>query len=745
MTLRSKTTLIVSSCFLALIALLLAAAMISVLGRFRKLEEAEALRNAYRSGDALKVMADNLAASTGDWAHWDDTAAFVQGRMPQYVEANLADDTYRTLMLDDIAFTGPGGRTVYERWFDHETGTAIVRPPSLAVALAPGSPLTTYADIQGHREGLLVLPGVVLLVAAQPVTGSVAVPPAVGAVVFGRILDQSEMTALSDVTQQDTRLTVIDDPSLELEERMALARPGAEPAPFVIVRGRDRITSLLRLKDVMGEPRVALIVNAPRPVFREGLRSIYFLAGSLIICCLMTAGLLFVLLSRMVLSPLSHLTHDVRRIGMTGETARVAVPGHGELAQLAGTINGMLDALDRSEVEKGKLTAHLIQAQKSEAVGVLAGGIAHDFNNILQVISSFTELLLRRSAGNDPAVSSLNTIEKAIARGSQLTRQMLMLSKGVESRLEDVDMNAEIVEVCEMLERTIPKMIRIEHHLCGNLKAVRGDASQLNQILMNLAVNARDAMPGGGRMVFESENVRIDKEFRTRHHPQLNSGEHVMLSISDTGTGMDSETMKRMYDAFFTTKEIGKGTGLGLAIVYAVVNSHRGYISCHSELGKGTIFRVYLPVGSSEDNPAGKPLSAVHDVRRGSESILVIDDEPDIRQAAQDMLQRYGYGVTVAENGERALELYTRARADLVILDLNMPGMGGHVCLEQLRRLDPGAKVLIASGRSAQLVPAETIQLGISAIINKPFLWEDMLHKIRAVLDGDVGKNIGRW
>jgi sensor domain CHASE-containing protein len=281
MTLRTKTTLIVSSCFLALIALLLAAAVIVMLGRFRRLEEAEALRNARRAGDAVKLMADNLAASAGDWAHWDETAAFVQGRKPEYVAANLTDDTYRTLKLDVIALIGSGGRVVYERWFDRTAGTTTEPPTGFSKALASGSPLVTYADIKSHHEGLLVLPGVVLLVASQPVTGSVPVPPAVGAAVFGRILNHAEMTALSDITQQDTHLAVLDDPSLSPDERMALTRPGAEPAPFALVQSKDRITSLLRLKDVMGDARVALIVNAPRPVFREGVRSIYFLAGSL--------------------------------------------------------------------------------------------------------------------------------------------------------------------------------------------------------------------------------------------------------------------------------------------------------------------------------------------------------------------------------------------------------------------------------------------------------------------------------
>lgn len=744
MTLRTKTTLIVSSCFLALIALLLAAAMIVMLGRFRKLEQEEAIRNALRARDALKVQVDNLAATTADWAHWDDAAAFIQGRMPRFVAANLMDNTYLTLRLDVIAYIGPEGRVVYQRWFDRTAGATVGPLQGFAKAIAPGSPLVTHPDIGSHREGLLVLPGALLLVASQPVTGSVPVPPAVGTAVFGRILNKAEMELLSGAVLLETRLEALDDPSRKADERIALARSDDDPAAFILTRGQDRITSLLPLQDITGEARIVLIVNGPRPVFREGVRSIQYLAGSLIACCLMTAALLFMFLSRKVLSPLSQLAENVRRIGATGELTRVAVCGHDELAQLAESINGMLDALSHSEMERGKLTAHLIQAQKSEAVGVLAGGIAHDFNNILQVISSFTELLLHKTAESDPAIRPLRTIEKAIARGTQLTQQMLLFSRKVESRLVDVDMNAGIVEVCEMLERTIPKMIRIERHLSKDLKAVRGDASQLQQILMNLAVNARDAMPDGGRMVFESEIVWVDEGFRFKH-PQASLGEYAMISVSDTGIGMGQETMKRMYDAFFTTKEIGKGTGLGLAIVYAVVDSHRGHISCYSEPGKGTTFRVYLPVHTSENNCAEKLPNADAGIRGGSESILIVDDEPDILKAAREILEQYGYSVTVAESGERALELYAHARADLVILDLNMPGIGGHRCLEQLRRLDPGANVFIASGYSAQLVPAETIQLGIHAVVNKPFLWDDMLQKIRKVLDGDAGNKIGRW
>jgi signal transduction histidine kinase/CheY-like chemotaxis protein len=744
MTLRAKTTLIVSSCFLALVTLLLTAAVVVVLGRFRVLEDEEARRNAQRALDALGSEATNLAATAADWTHWDDAKEFVLGRRPEFVADNLTDDTYLTLRLDVIAYTGSTGQVAYERWFDRAGRTTSQPPAGFAKLIASGSPLVTFPGIGDHKEGLLVLPGGMLMVASSPITDSLGAPPAVGAAVFGRFLDKAEMAFISGLVQQDIELLALDDPSLEPDERMALAQTGDEPAVFVLVHGKDRITSLVRLKDITGGGRAALIIDAPRPVFREGVRSIQYLAGALIVSCLIIALLLFVLFSRKVIAPLHHLAGDVRRIGATGGTERVAIQGRDELGQLADSINGMLDALSLSETERGKLSAHLIQAQKSEAVGVLASGIAHDFNNILQVISSYTQLLIDTTAEGDPSIRSLRTIEKAAARGAHLTRQMLLFGRRVESKIESVDMNAEILEVCELLERMIPKMIRIEHHLSKDLKIVRGDASQLRQVLMNLSMNARDAMPDGGRVVFESENVLVDEGFRHKH-PHISLGEYAMISISDTGIGMDDETMKRMYDAFFTTKEIGKGTGLGLAIVYTVVNSHQGFVSCYSELRKGTTFRVYLPVHGMEANRAEKPANAEAAIRGGSESILVVDDEYDIRQSAKDMLETYGYKVTVAESGERALELYAQARADLVILDLNMPGIGGHRCLEQLRRLDPEAKIFIASGYSAQLAPAEIAQLGVPAIVNKPFLWRDMLQKIREALDREQPTKIGRW
>jgi sensor domain CHASE-containing protein len=274
MTLRTKTTLIVSSSFLALIALLLVAALIVVLGRFRRLEKDEAQRDAQRAYEALNVQITNLTTTTADWSHWDETAEFVQGRMPQFVEANLMDETYLTLRLDVIAFIGPDGRVVYQRWFDRSALATAEPLPGFAAVIPPGAPLVSHSDVKSHREGLLVLPDAMLLVASQPVTDSLYDSPAVGTMVFGRIIDKAEMELISDIVHLDTHLAALDDPSLEPDERKALARSGAESTAFVITRGQDRITSLLRLNDVTGDAAAALIVNASRPIFAEGVLSI---------------------------------------------------------------------------------------------------------------------------------------------------------------------------------------------------------------------------------------------------------------------------------------------------------------------------------------------------------------------------------------------------------------------------------------------------------------------------------------
>jgi two-component system cell cycle sensor histidine kinase/response regulator CckA len=385
------------------------------------------------------------------------------------------------------------------------------------------------------------------------------------------------------------------------------------------------------------------------------------------------------------------------------------------------------------------LEAQIRQAQKMEAIGTLAGGVAHDFNNLLQVISGYAQLLLWGRSELDPGHNELVEIQKAVQRAAQLVRQLLTFSRKVEGSRRSLDLNQEILEAEKMLQRALPKMITIDLHLGSPLKAINADPVQMEQILLNLGSNAADAMPNGGRLVLETRNVRLDEEF-CRHHPGAEAGNYVLMSVADTGQGMDRETVQHIFEPFFTTKEIGKGTGLGLASVYGIVKSHGGYILCESEPGQGTIFKIYLPSAQEREAPIEKGVEEAPS-KGGGETLLVVDDEAAVRELAVQILQRHGYQVLTADRGEAALEIFQSRPGgiDLVILDLGMPGMGGFNCLRGLLKIDPSVRILIASGYSVDASVQECLESGAVGFIGKPYRLKDLLAKTRTVLDGAAG------
>ncbi|MBU1568283.1 MAG: response regulator [Proteobacteria bacterium] len=406
----------------------------------------------------------------------------------------------------------------------------------------------------------------------------------------------------------------------------------------------------------------------------------------------------------------------------------------GELVELKGYL---IDETERrqAEKEKVKLQQQLQHAQKMEAIGTLAGGVAHDFNNLLQGIQGDTELLLLARHKGEHGVRELQEILRAAQRGGDLTRQLLTFSRKVESNLVPVDINQVASDMRGLLERTIPKMVKVELNLQGNLGFVLADTSQLEQVLMNLAVNARDAMVQGGILTIGTENIVFDKKYHLAL-PEITPGPYVLLTVSDTGHGMDRETRDRIFDPFFTTKAMGKGTGLGLAIVYGIVKSHKGHVICYSEPGKGTTFKVYLP--TIEHVQTATRQEDEEEMPRGNETILLVDDEGFILEIGNLVLTEFGYTVLTAMDGESALELYTqeKERIDLVILDIIMPGMGGEKCLQHLLTIDPQVKVIIASGYSANGSTADGAKKGTRGYISKPYEVGQMLRIVRRVIDG---------
>ncbi len=391
-------------------------------------------------------------------------------------------------------------------------------------------------------------------------------------------------------------------------------------------------------------------------------------------------------------------------------------------------------AVKRDITEQLALSRQLLQAQKMEAIGTLAGGIAHDFNNLLQVMLGYSELLLADKRKDDSEYGDLSKILQSARSGAELVQRLLTFSRKVEPKPIPLNLNRQIRQVKKLLGRTIPKMIDIQMDLSDDLTEISVDPTQMEQVLMNLAVNARDAMPDGGKLTFGTKNVTLDEEY-CGIHSEAKPGKYVLLTVSDTGHGMYKETIDHIFEPFYTTKELGRGTGLGLAMVYGIVKQHGGYITCYSEVEHGTTFNVYFPALESEVEPDIENTSVMPAF--GTETILLVDDEELVRDLGARILGKAGYQVLTATNGKEALDLFEKERGQLslVILDLIMPVMGGKECLKELLKIDPQAKVLIASGFSADASTKESVGMGVRGFVSKPFRMKELLRQVRKVLD----------
>jgi two-component system cell cycle sensor histidine kinase/response regulator CckA len=387
--------------------------------------------------------------------------------------------------------------------------------------------------------------------------------------------------------------------------------------------------------------------------------------------------------------------------------------------------------------EERSLEEQFRQAQKMEAVGQLAGGVAHDFNNLLTVISSYSEMLLDARPANDSDRADLEEIKHAASRAAGLTRQLLAFSRKQVMQPRVLDLNSEVIGGLEkMLRRLIGEDIELMTTLDKDLDLVRADPGQLEQVIVNLAVNARDAMPNGGRLVIETANAELGNEDAGRHFG-AKPGHYVMLAVSDTGTGMSRETMSRMFEPFFTTKEQGKGTGLGLATVHGIVKQSGGDIWVYSEPGEGTTFKVYLP-RVDETVAEAMVVSPKRYEHGGGETILLVEDEDALRSLARKILVSRGYTVLEARHGQEALSLCEgpEPAIDIVLTDAVMPGMSGRALAERLAALRPSARVLLMSGYTDDDMLRRGILDPRMAFLQKPFTPTALAQKVRETLDG---------
>jgi len=402
------------------------------------------------------------------------------------------------------------------------------------------------------------------------------------------------------------------------------------------------------------------------------------------------------------------------------------------LIEQDGSVSGVIEYV-RDISERKLLEERFIQAQKMESIGLLAGGIAHDFNNILGGILGYASWLKTNIEHDHPFFRPIDTIEKSASRAAELTAQLLAFARGGKYDIRPSSLNSVISESLKILAGTLDKSIAIETHLDSSLPTVEIDIGQIQQVLMNLCVNARDAMPGGGRLSIQS-SVAWLSENDARNQPDAKPGWFAVLSVSDTGVGMDDGVKQRIFEPFFTTKEKGKGTGLGLSMVYGVVKNHGGFVNVYSEAGEGSTFKVYLPLSGKPEIMENAPDA---ELAGGHETVLVIDDEEAIREVASDILGSYGYRVRLAVDGEEGVSIFRKEKRqiDMVLLDMVMPRQGGRETFLELKKIDPKVRVLFSTGYSQNEKVNEILALGVRGFIQKPYQVKDLLAKVRDILD----------
>lgn len=470
------------------------------------------------------------------------------------------------------------------------------------------------------------------------------------------------------------------------------------------------------------------------------------LVKSIAICLvfLLTSFWVAYRLAHGITRPLNSLKEQVTALGKGITMEKMAVERCDEIGELTGAFNAMAEALHAREEEKEHLEEQLRQAQKMEAIGQLAGGVAHDFNNILCAIIGFGTLLEMGMSKEDPSRRHLEQILSAADRATSLTQGLLTFSRKQIINPHPADLNAIVQHIEKMLKRLISEDIELHISLSGKELSTLVDTGQIDQVLLNLATNARDAMPTGGTLTIVTEEAPLPDDLLA-DSSALPTTRYALLSVSDTGAGMDKETREKIFEPFFTTKDIGKGTGLGLSMVYGIVKQHNGHIAVNSAPGKGTTFLIYLPLTPKENLPpdtSGLPSQPV----AGSETLLVAEDNPEVLNLNRTVLETFGYKIIEAVDGEDAVKQFIEHQQDIdmIVMDVVMPKMNGQQAYEEIAKIRPDVKVLFMSGYTPDIVQEKGITTDGLNFVHKPVTPMQMLKKIRELLDSQPKQLPGR-
>jgi signal transduction histidine kinase/CheY-like chemotaxis protein len=567
-----------------------------------------------------------------------------------------------------------------------------------------------------------------------------------GAVVVGRLIDDRWATDLGRITASDIVFrhdgqVAVSTLSPLMEAELAKQIHDGVKASEVHLGDEVYYTTSLELTRGIQPPTVFMVLKSYNEAAAY-LRRLNRLLLALGLMTIVAGGALIFLISNTVTRPLDSLVEGVQALEHGNFTHPLEASGHDEVSKLTKAFDGMRGTLKRNEAQREQLEGQLRQAQKMEALGRLAGGVAHDFNNLLTVIGGHSEMLLDRLQPGNPLHSNSLQIRKTADRAASLTRQMLAFSRMQVLQPKVLDMNELIAEMGKLLRRLVREDIEFSLRLGDSLARVKADPGQLEQVLLNLTVNASDAMPLGGKLTIETQNVIADEEY-SRRRPSVEPGAYVLMSVTDTGHGMDEATKARIFEPFFTTKEPGKGTGLGLATVYGVVKQSGGFIWVESQPGDGARFEIYLP-RTVEQVESAQKAGECNGCSGKQKTVLVVEDEKEVRELAREFLKSAGYSVLTAEDGTEALETAKRVgkSIDVVLTDIVMPKMRGPALAKQLKELLPNVKIVFMTGYLEQNGDGAEFLKG-AFFLQKPFTREGVVTQIgEALKNGKSAKRI---
>jgi signal transduction histidine kinase len=729
MTLSTKTVVLLGGTLTALIVALSMTFHAVFLDRFETLQEQDAIESATRALGALADDTARLRALTEDYAVWDETFEFMRTRDMRFRETGLPTTQQAIARVSLVALIDLRGDLVFGTALDGEDAVAPL-PAGAEKVLA--DPALRPQDSEGVH-GVLRLGDHLLLVAAHPILRSDASGPQRGTLVLARFLEARQLDDLARYAHAALTAHRIDDPRLPEDVRWARSLLSSARRTLAAPQASNATASFALVDDVFGEPALIFRVESPRRILREGRAGLAYLIGALLVVGVGFGAVALYLIQSLVLARLGRLSAEVGRIAAAADfAARVAIPGDDELSRLAGDVNGMLAALEASRHRLEESESRLRQSQKMEAVGRLAGGVAHDFNNLLGVIIGYAELLAPRVDGESQQ-KRVQQILKAAERAASLTRQLLTFSRKQVLQPRVLDLNAVVREIEPMLQRLIGEHIELTTRLDGALGRVRADASQIEQVLMNLAVNARDAMPRHGTLAIETGNLSPEAALEDG----LRAEAYAVLTVTDDGAGMDAQTLNRIFEPFFTTKGPGKGTGLGLATVYGIVEQSGGSIRVRSEPGRGAEFRICLPAVVSDAVRVPAPDRAPPAPDQGGETILLVEDQDMLRGLARDTLTACGYDVLEAVGSEEALKLSEAYSGPihLLVTDVLMPKLSGPELAAQLRPRRPDMQVLYVSGYTDDSLGHHGTLGEDVNFLQKPYPAALLCGKVREVLD----------